>query len=159
MHHSENNGKQDTSTHVRALKTVTGGNITCDNHLLDFLSIVFQQMAPPPFQHQSGRRLKVRRPTSEENAFLSCVLSLNTWQMHKFARVLKFKVKPNGWQTGSSWYSCRDCNSNNSNSTSKVNIFAIYGQGFDQACHPFFQCHHDATTNNKGSRVKFSHNQ
>ena len=35
----------------------------------------------------------------------------------------------------------------------------LYGQGFDQACHPFFQCHSDTTTNNKGSRVKFSHNQ
>ena len=35
----------------------------------------------------------------------------------------------------------------------------VYGQGFDQACHPFFSVSQDATTNNKGSRVKFSHNQ
>ena len=40
-----------------------------------------------------------------------------------------------------------------------VQFYSLYGQGFDQACHPFFQCHSDATTNNKGSRVKFSHNQ
>ena len=40
-----------------------------------------------------------------------------------------------------------------------LDAVSTYGQGFDQACHPFFQCHSDATTNNKGSRVKFSHNQ
>ena len=39
-------------------------------------------------------------------------------------------------------------------------LFAlIYGQDFDQACHPFFSVSQDATTNNKGSRIKFSHNQ
>ena len=38
-------------------------------------------------------------------------------------------------------------------------LLSIYGQGFDQACHPFFSVSQDVTTNNKGSRVKFSHNQ